>query len=202
MIAFVRGRVEATGPDQAVVEVGGVGLALLCAPGTLAGLKVGEEARLAASLVVREDSLTLFGFASDDEKLMFELVQSASGVGPKVALAMVATHSPNAIRRAVATGDSKALTLVPGIGPKGAQKIILELKDKLGLPTGGAEELPVPRQRVQPWKEQVAAGLQSLGWPAREAELAVAAVADELDGEEVPPIPELLKSALRKLSRP
>jgi Holliday junction DNA helicase RuvA len=115
---------------------------------------------------------------------------------------MVATHTPNALRRAVATGDTKALTLVSGIGPKGAQKIILELKDRLGLPTGADSELPVPRQRVQPWREQVQAGLQSLGWPAREAELAVSAVADELTGDEVPSIPELLKSALRKLSRP
>ncbi|GAA3210315.1 Holliday junction branch migration protein RuvA [Actinocorallia longicatena] len=202
MIAFVRGRVDSAGTDQAVVEVGGVGLALHCAPNTLAGLKVGEDARLATSLVVREDSMTLYGFATDDERVMFELVQTASGVGPKVALAMVATHSPNALRRAVATGDAKALTLVSGIGPKGAQKIILELKDKLGLPVGGADDLPVPRQRVQPWREQVQAGLQSLGWPAREAEAAVAAVADELTGEEVPSIPELLKSALRKLSRP
>jgi len=90
---------------------------------------------------------------------------------------------------------------VPGIGPKGAQKIILELKDKLGMPVGTAEE-QVPRQRVQPWREQVAAGLQSLGWAARDADAAVAAVADELDGGQVPPIPELLKAALRKLSRP
>lgn len=201
MIAFVSGRVDSAGPETAVVEVGGIGLSLLCTPNTLAGLKTGEQARLATSLVVREDSLTLFGFASDDERVIFELVQSASGVGPKVALAMVATHSPNAIRRAVATGDAKALTLVPGIGPKGAQKIILELRDKLGVPTG-MDDMPVPRQRVQPWRDQVQAGLVSLGWAAREADAAVAAVADELDGTEVPPIAELLKSALRKLSRP
>lgn len=201
MIAFISGRVDSTGAEGAVVEVGGVGLAVLCTPHTAAALTPGEQARLATSLVVREDSLTLYGFAADDERTVFELVQTASGVGPKVALAMLATHSPNALRRAVATGDARALTLVPGIGPKGAQKIILELKDKLGLPTGDLGE-QVPRRRVQPWREQVAAGLQSLGWAARDADAAVAAVADELDGEQVPPVPELLKAALRKLSRP
>ncbi|ROO84372.1 Holliday junction DNA helicase subunit RuvA [Actinocorallia herbida] len=202
MIAYVRGRVDSTGPDSAVVEVGGVGLALLVAPATAAALVPGEEARLAASLIVREDSLTLYGFASDDEKRVFELVQTASGVGPKVALAMLATLAPDEIRRAVATGDARALTRVSGVGPKGAQKIILELKDKLGAPVGGTGGLPVPAQRVQPWRDQVAAGLQSLGWAAREAEAAVDAVAADLDGEQVPPIPELLKAALRKLSRP
>ncbi|GAB2853933.1 Holliday junction branch migration protein RuvA [Actinocorallia aurea] len=202
MIAYVRGRVDSTGPDGAVVEVGGIGLALLCAPATAAALVPGEEARLAAALIVREDSLTLYGFATDDEKRVFELVQTASGVGPKVALAMVGTLSPDEIRRAVATGDARALTRVSGIGPKGAQKIILELKDKLGAPVGGAAGLPVPAQRVQPWRDQVAAGLQSLGWGPRDAEAAVEAVAAELDGEQVPPIPELLKAALRKLSRP
>ncbi|MDX6740308.1 Holliday junction branch migration protein RuvA [Actinocorallia sp. A-T 12471] len=204
MIAYVRGRVDSTGPDSAVVEVGGVGLALLCAPATAAALVPGEEARLATSLVVREDSLTLYGFADADEKLIFELVQTASGVGPKVALAMLAALSPDEIRRAVAVGDARALTRVSGIGPKGAQKIILELKGKLGEPVGGTRGggVPVPAQRVQPWRDQVAAGLQSLGWGPRDAEAAVDAVAADLDGEQVPPIPELLKAALRKLSRP
>ncbi|WP_106398993.1 Holliday junction branch migration protein RuvA [Actinocorallia populi] len=201
MIAFISGRVDSAGAEGAVVEVGGVGLSVLCTPDTAAGLVPGEQARLATSLVVREESLTLYGFADDDQRTVFELVQTASGVGPKVALAMLATHGPNAIRRAVATGDVRALTLVPGIGPKGAQKIILELKDKLGLPSGAADER-VPRPRVQPWRDQVAAGLQNLGWAARDADAAVAAVADELDGEQVPPVPELLKAALRKLSRP
>ncbi|MCD0448985.1 Holliday junction branch migration protein RuvA [Actinocorallia sp. API 0066] len=201
MIAYVRGQVAAAGPEGAVLDVGGIGFALVCAPATAAALVPGQEARLAASLVVREDSLTLYGFADDDEKRVFELVQTASGVGPRVALAMLATLTPDEIRRAVATGDARALTRVPGIGPKGAQKIILELKDKLGAPVGTGG-IPVPAPRVQPWREQVAAGLQSLGWGVREAEAAVDAVAADLDGEQVPPIPELLKSALKKLSRP
>ena len=105
MIASVRGRVAALGPDGAVVEVGGVGLAVPCTPGTLAGLRVGEEARLATSLIVREDSLTLYGFADDDERSLFELLQTASGVGPRLAQAVLAVHTPDAVRKAIATGD-------------------------------------------------------------------------------------------------
>ncbi|MFD0891666.1 Holliday junction branch migration protein RuvA, partial [Streptosporangium algeriense] len=134
MIASVRGRVAAIAPEGAVVEVGGIGVLVHCTPGTLAALRVGEETRLATSLVVREDSLTLFGFGTDDERLVFELLQTANGVGPKVALAMLAVHTPNALRIAVASADVKALTRVPGVGPKVAQRIIVDLKDKLGTP--------------------------------------------------------------------
>src|SRR5438477_11161568 len=95
MIASVRGRVASVAPDSAVVEVGGVGLAVQCTPGTLAGLRIGAEARLATSLVVREDSLTLYGFADDDEKHLFELLQTASGVGPRLAHAVLAVLSPD-----------------------------------------------------------------------------------------------------------
>ena len=134
MIASVRGQVTAIAPDGAVVEVGGVGMFVHCTPGTLATLRMGEEARLATSLVVREESLTLFGFGGDDERGIFEMLQTASGVGPKVALAMLAVYTPNALRVAVASADVKALTRVPGVGPKGAQRIIVDLKDKLGTP--------------------------------------------------------------------
>ncbi|HEX2316951.1 MAG TPA: Holliday junction branch migration protein RuvA [Thermomonospora sp.] len=202
MIAFVSGRVTAAGPDGAVVDVGGVGLAVQCTPATLAGLRVGEQAQVPTSLVVREDSLTLFGFADDDERAVFELLQTASGVGPRLALAMLAVHSPNALRRAVATEDVAALTKVPGIGKKGAQRIVLELKDRLGLPTGDDGALPVPAAAA-PWRAQVQTGLINLGWSARDADAAVDAVAADLDGQAaVPPVAELLKAALKKLSRP
>ena len=105
-----------------------------CTPDTLASLRPGAPGRVATSLVVREDSLTLFGFATDDERNVFELLQTASGIGPRLALAMLAVHSPDALRRAVAAEDVKALTMVPGVGNKGAQRIILELKDRLGAP--------------------------------------------------------------------
>ncbi|MFV2119347.1 Holliday junction branch migration protein RuvA, partial [Streptomyces sp. Act-28] len=136
MIAFVTGPVAALSPTSAVVEVGGVGMAVQCAPNTLSTLRVGQEARLHTSLVVREDSLTLYGFADDDERQVFELLQTASGVGPRLAQAMLAVHTPDALRAAVASGDEKALTAVPGIGKKGAQKLLLELKDRLGAPVG------------------------------------------------------------------
>src|SRR5687767_14715705 len=104
MIASVRGRLAALAPDGVVIEVGGVGLSVQCAPGTLAGLRAGAEARLATSLVVREDSLTLYGFADDDERHLFELLQTASGVGPRLAQAILAVHNPDAVRRAVVGG--------------------------------------------------------------------------------------------------
>lgn len=200
MIAFVNGRVAAAGPDGAVIEVGGVGLSVLCSPATLAGLRVGDHAHVATSLVVREDSLTLYGFADDDERSVFELLQTASGVGPRVALAMLATHTPNTLRRAVATEDVTALTKVPGIGKKGAQRIVLELKDRLGLPFDDDASVPAPRTAA-PWRDQVHTGLTNLGWPARDADAALDLVAADLDGGDVPDVGTLLKLAMKKLAR-
>lgn len=199
MIAFVNGRVASAGPDGAVVEVGGVGLSVLCTPATLAGLRVGDHAHVPTSLVVREDSLTLYGFGDDDEKTVFELLQTASGVGPRLALSMLAVHTPNALRRAVATEDINGLTKVPGIGRKGAQRIVLELKDRLGLPMD--DDTPVPSFAAAAWRAQVHAGLTNLGWTARDADLAVDAVAADLDGQDTSDIAALLKMAMRKLSR-
>ncbi|RSN48437.1 MULTISPECIES: Holliday junction branch migration protein RuvA [Actinomadura] len=200
MIAFVSGEVAAAGPDGAVIDVHGVGLAVQCTPATLAGLRVGDRARVPTSLVVREDSLTLFGFADDDERTVFELLQTASGVGPRLALAMLAVHTPNALRRAVAAEDLTALTKVPGIGKKGAQRIVLELKDRLGGPVGDGADDRAPA-RAEPWREQVQMGLVNLGWSAKDADAAVDAVAADLDGAEAPPVATLLKSALKKLSK-
>jgi Holliday junction DNA helicase RuvA len=199
LIAFVSGRVAASGPDGAVVDVGGVGFAVQCTPATLAGLRVGEQAQVPTSLVVREDSLTLFGFADDDERAVFELLQTASGVGPRLALAMLAVHTPNALRLAVTTEDVTALTKVPGIGKKGAQRIVLELKDRLGAPTGDVG-VRTPTKAAA-WRDQVQAGLINLGWTAKDADAAVDLVAADLDGDETPPIPVLLKAALKKLSK-
>ncbi|WP_329261777.1 Holliday junction branch migration protein RuvA [Actinoallomurus sp. NBC_01490] len=201
MIAFVNGRVAAAGPDGAVVEVGGVGLAVQCTPATLAGLRVGDRAHVPTSLVVREDSLTLYGFADDDEKTVFELLQTASGVGPRLALAMLAVHQPNALRRAVATEDVNALTKVPGIGRKGAQRIVLELKDRLGVPLDDGGGTPAPSFAAAAWRAQVHAGLTNLGWTARDADTAVDAVAAEVDGQDTSDIAALLKLAMKKLSR-
>ncbi|MDG6102858.1 Holliday junction branch migration protein RuvA [Dactylosporangium aurantiacum] len=198
MIASVRGRVAAVSPDGAVIEVGGVGLAVQCSPQTLADLRVGQEARLATSLVVREDSLTLYGFADDDAKQLFELLQTASGVGPRLAQAVLAVHSPEVVRRAIAGNDTSTLTRVPGIGKKGAERLVLELRDKVGaLPGDGAALVGVGAGAV--WAEQVRQALTGLGWTAGQADQAVAAVAEQLDGGTVPPVPVLLKQAIRML---
>ena len=202
MIAHLNGAVSSVGLDGAVIEVGGVGLRVQCTPDTLATLKPGESARVATSLVVREDSLTLFGFATDDERNVFELLQAASGVGPRLALAMIAVHSPDALRRAVAAEDIKALTMVPGIGNKVAQRIILELKDRLGAPGDAGPGLTAPQARgaAPSWRDQVMTGLVNLGWSARDAEAAVAAVEADSGGQ-APDVATALRAALRKLSK-
>ena len=205
MIAHLNGPVAAVAPDGAVIEVGGVGLLVQCTPGTLAALRLGEQARLATSLVVREDSLTLYGFASDDERNTFELVQTASGVGPRLAQAMLAVLTPDALRRAVAAEDLAMLMSVPGIGRKGAQRIVLELAGRLGAPADVGVLAAAGRAAAAgpQWQEQVRAGLVSLGWQAREADQAIAAVEPDLaaESDEVD-VAIALRAALRALGRP
>ncbi|MFB7916978.1 Holliday junction branch migration protein RuvA [Streptomyces sp. NPDC056061] len=207
MIAFVSGPVAALAPTTAVIEVGGIGMAVQCTPGTLADLRVGQEARLATSLIVREDSLTLYGFADDDERQVFELLQTASGVGPRLAQAMLAAHSPDALRIAVATGDEKALTAVSGIGKKGAQKLLLELKDRLGEPVGTARigHQGIGAAVTPAWRDQLHAALIGLGYATREADEAVAAVTPQAEAALAEngqaPVPQLLRAALQTLNR-
>jgi Holliday junction DNA helicase RuvA len=200
-------------PDGAVVEVGGVGLSVQCTPGTIARLQVGERARLSTSLVVREDSLTLYGFADDDERSLFELLQTANGVGPRLAQAVLAIHPPREIRRAVSMGDLKALMQVPGIGKKGAERLVLELRDRLGattsdtsldgpsvLPAGAAALTPVAR-----WRDQLTSALIGLGWSAREADSALSALepvaAEQLESTGGVEVAVLLRQALQILGR-
>jgi len=206
MIASVSGQVAAVTGEVAVVEVGGVGLAVQCTPTTLATLRPGMTARLATTLVVREDSLTLFGFATDDERAVFEVLQSVTGVGPKLAQAVLAVHSPDAVRTAVATDDVGALTLVSGIGKKGAQRLVLELKDKLaGGGTSGDSAPRLPGQGVGAWRDQLRAALTGLGWSGREVDEALAAVGPEAEAAlavgDTPDVAALLKTSLRLLSR-
>ena len=201
MIAHLDGVVTTVAPEGAVIDVGGVGLLVQCSPGTLAGLRAGERAKVATSLVVREDALTLYGFGSDDERNTFELVQTASGIGPRLALAMLATFSPDGLRRAVSAGDVTALTAVPGIGRKGAQRIVLELAGRLGSPGDGDGVSAVQRRSGQPgWRDQVRNGLVNLGWQAKDADEAIAAIEpDEADGEV--DVAGALRAALRVLGR-
>jgi Holliday junction DNA helicase RuvA len=201
MIASVRGRVTALSPDGAVVEVGGVGLAVVCTPNTIANLRLGEEARLATSLIVREDSLTLYGFADDDARSLFELLQTASGVGPPLAQAVLAVLAPDVVRKAIATGDTTTLTRVPGIGKKGAERLVLELRDRIG-PIGGGSGAPLSIAMVGAvtWQEQVRQALIGLGWTAGQADQAVSLVAAEVEGP-APAVPVLLKRAIQLLGR-
>jgi Holliday junction DNA helicase RuvA len=200
MIASVRGAVAAVGPDGAVVEVGGVGLAVSCTPGTLARLRVGEQARLATSLVVREDSLTLYGFADDDERALFELLQTANGIGPKLAQTMLAVHPPRELRRAVATADYAALTKVPGIGRKGAERIVLELRDRIGPIEGASAHLDTAGiTAVAPWRDQLAHALAGLGFSGKEASDAIDVVA--ADAGEAPDVSALLRRSIQLLGR-
>jgi holliday junction DNA helicase RuvA len=209
VIASVSGRVAAVSPDGAVVEVGGIGLAVQCTPGTIARLQVGEQARLATSLIVREDSLTLYGFADDDERQLFELLQTANGVGPRLAQAVLAIHPPREIRRAVSMADVKALMQVPGIGKKGAERLILELRDRLGsTTTDTAFDSPAGLSSVTPvapWRDQLTAALMSLGWSIKEAEGAVLQLAPVADEQIVATgsveVAVLLRQALQMLGR-
>ncbi len=202
MIAFVRGTVAQVGLSSAVIDVGGVGLQLVCTPGTLATLREGSTATLPTSMVVREDSLTVFGFLDEDERGVFELLQTASGVGPKLAQAMLAVLAPDDLRRAVTREEVATLTKVPGIGQKGAQRIILELKDRIGPPLGSAAPTAaLPAVATEPvWRSQVRDGLVGLGWSAKEADKAIDVVAPD-DPAETVDVASLLRSALRALSR-
>lgn len=198
MIASVEGRVASLTADGVVVVVGGIGLALHTTAGTRARLRVGEAALLATSLVVREDSLTLYGFGDDDERAMFELLQTASGVGPRVAQAVLTVHTPDAIRRALATEDLAALCLVPGIGRKGAQRMVLELKDKAQV-VGGSTSSPVP---VGGWRDTLASALVGLGWSAAQADEVVVRLSAENPDAGDADVPRLLREALAQLGRP
>lgn len=201
MIASVRGTVLAVRLDAAVVEVGGVGMLVQATPTTLAGLRAGTEALLETSLVVREDALTLYGFAAADERDAFEILQTVSGVGPRLALAMLAVHTPDGLRRAVATEDLAALKRVPGIGQKSAQRIVLELGDRLG-PALGTDADPV---RLTPAaadrRGDVVLALEGLGWNTRAAQDAVGTVLQDAGDEPVgaDDVAGVLRAALRLL---
>ncbi len=197
MIATVRGAVTQAGLDHVVIEVGGFGLLVHTTPGTAAALKAGATCELATSLVVREDSLTLYGFDNDDAKTLFEMVQKVSGVGPRLALAMLAVHSPTALRAAVSSGDTRTLTRVPGIGTKGAERLVLELRDKIERPPAGAVAAASPTGPA--WQSQVREALVGLGWSAKQADDALEAVVAQAGPDTT--VSTLLRAALQKLAK-
>jgi Holliday junction DNA helicase RuvA len=198
VIAGVRGEVLEIGLDHAVVEVGGVGLAVHATPATLARLRRGEQARLATSLVVREDSLTLFGFADAQERELFALLQTVTGVGPRLALATLSVLDAEALRRALADGDVAALTRVPGIGRKGADRMVLELRDKVAAADVPAAPVPAVAGGA---RGPVVEALLGLGFPAKAAEAAVDAVLAGDGTADAAEASAVLRAALARLGR-
>lgn len=203
MIDFLRGSVRRMAADHAVIDVGGVGIRVEASPGTLARLRSGESHELPTALVIREDSWTVYGFADVDEREVFDLVQTVSGIGPRTAQALVATLSPNGLRRAVSESDETALMAVPGIGRKGAQRLLLELTDRIGPAIGSQPGGDLgARGRAAGIGAQVQEGLVALGWTAREADEAIRSVLARLGSEPDDSDPgALLKAALRELNR-
>jgi Holliday junction DNA helicase RuvA len=198
VISSVRGEVLKIGLDHAVVEVGGVGLAVYATPNTLAGLRRGESSRLATALVVREDSLTLFGFADDEQRDQFGLLQSVAGIGPRMALATLAVLTPDDLSRALLDGDVKTLTRVPGIGPKVAQRMVLELRDKVAAVPSAAATTTPPTSGANPRRDEVVEALVGLGFTPKPAETAVdAALSEDGDADSA----ALLRAALSRLGR-
>jgi Holliday junction DNA helicase RuvA len=176
VIASVRGRVLEIGLDHAVVEVGGVGLEVRTTPTTLATLRRGEEAKLTTALVVREDSLTLFGFADGRARELFGLLLTVSGIGPRLALATLAVLEPDALCAALAEGNLSVLTQVPGIGRKGAERLVIELRDKVGLLPGMNSPAEGTGESGSAVRGAVVEALLGLGFPAKQAEQTVDAV--------------------------
>lgn len=194
MIAHLRGKVAAVSLNSAVLDLAGVGYHVLCSPSTIADLRIGQPATVWTSLVVREDSMTLYGFAGAEERDMFELVQTASGVGPKVAQAMLAVLTPDRLRAAIASADHATLTKVPGIGRKGSERIILELKDRIGAIASTTAPAP-----ASAWRDQVHEALVGLGWSTKDAEAAIDRVAQDVGDD--PDVSTVLRDALRSMDR-
>jgi Holliday junction DNA helicase RuvA len=203
VITFIRGEVWKSGPDFVVVDTGDQGVKVLCPPATALSLRVGDPVFLHTSLIVREDSWTLYGFAQEDQCAMFDLVQTVTGIGPRIALGVVASLSPSEFSQSILSEDLDVLMSISGIGKKGASRMVFELKDKV-IATGGSTTTGTRAKRAQSWRVAVGAGLSSLGWTARESEAAMDTVAEnypELVVLEDPDVGELLKASLRSLDR-
>lgn len=201
MIAQLTGTVVQLGATSVVVELGGFGVLAHCSPTTIAPLRMGEPTTLATSLVVREDSLTLYGFATLDEREFFELLLTATGVGPKLAQAALAVLSPDELRTAIATESLVQLCKVPGIGRKGAQRIVLELKDKINSTRLVSNLEPVSGATPSLWRDQVSQGLQGLGWSTKDADAACDAVEPLVAEDPLISVAVLMRSALQSLAR-
>lgn len=202
MIDRIRGSVLRVGLDHLSVDLGPIAVRVVVPPQVIGHVRVGGEVTLHTAMVVREDGWTLYGFLEAEECQVFEQVQTVSGIGPRIALALVSVLGPEELRSAIQSEDLNALTKVPGIGKKGAQRIVLELKDRLGPSVVGAQSGMA--RGDESWRSAVAAGLTSLGWSAREADAAVDQLSlrlDEITDAQSPDVGALLKEALRSLDR-
>ena len=196
MISLLNGTVRSLLSDRAIIEVQGVGYAVLVSGATSASLTLGATTTVHTSLIVREDSLTLFGFLDEESKNTFELLQTVSGVGPKVALSILGSLSIEDLARAIAQENVGAIEKVPGIGKKGAQRMILELKGK--MTRVGAHS---NNQNHQPaWREQLTSALVSLGFTPKDSDNAISALVLRLQNDGIDPadvaLGDLLKKAL------
>lgn len=205
MITHIAGVCHQLRGLDAVVEVGGVGLLVSCTPNARSLMREGEPVRLATAMVVREDGWTLFGFADDSERELFSLLQTVTGVGPKMAATAVGALGVPTLTSALTQGDARTLVKIPGVGKKLADRMILELRDK-PLPQGSPGDevsLPVHDEVSPEWRAAVVGGLESLGWQRRDAEAAADVVADKVAAGDVgtDSIPVLLRTALASLDR-
>ena len=196
MISLLSGTVRSIHSDRLVVEVGGFGLSVLVTPATTTQVSLGAQIQLFTSLVVREDSLTLFGFVNEESRSLFELVQTVSGIGPKVALSILGALTPEDLGRAISQEDISAIEKVPGIGRKGAQRMILELKGKLS----DLSHVQLYKGHQPAWREQLSSALVSLGFSTKESDNAISVVVADLQGDGIDPsgveLSELLKRTL------
>jgi Holliday junction DNA helicase RuvA len=195
MIASVRGEVLDVALDHVVIEAAGVGYRVNATPSTLATLRQGTEARLIIAMIVREDSMTLYGFPDGETRDLFLTLLSVSGVGPRLAMATLAVHDAQALRQALADGDVTALTRVPGIGKRGAERMVVELRDKMGsiAATAGA-----PAVNGHAVRSPVVEALIGLGFAAKQAEEATDKV---LAGEHDVTTSSALRAALSLLGK-
>ncbi len=189
MIAFVKGTLTDISALGAVVDVGGVGMNLLTSANALKGKKVGDQVQVPTVMVVREDHMTLYGFADANEKDMFLLLQTISGVGPRMALNLISVMGEQKLSHAIANSDIGSLTAVPGIGKKGAQRLILELSDKIASPKNSA---------ITSWRESLITALVGLGWNRKDASSAAEQVPTP---ENEADLSDSLRTALKLLSK-
>lgn len=203
MIGMLHGQVDSIDAASAIIEVGGVGYETRMPSADLASMHVGQTVKVYTSLNVSQDAITLYGFSSLASKRMFLQLQKVSGIGPKVALSLLSTLPPERLARAVADGDATALAKAPGLGKKGAQKIILELKGSIDLSQIESAS-PETRSTEDTGSEQVVEGLMSLGWRQQDAVHAVQEVCEN-NHIDIPlgddDVPRVLRLALASLDR-